>query len=263
MRGVILSSLTDNNTCSQTGNNREGKTEPILNTQEIENGKGGNGYQYGTDIGAERQRTEQILHGSSLFGANQEYTQQREENTNGSYQHRSNDSLQLDFNTGNGKSGCTKGGSRKHRTAITLVEVGTHTGYITYIVAYIIGNSGRIARVVLGDICLHLAYDVSAYIGSFGVDTATHTGKERLRRSTHTEGQHRGGDGNESVGVELVEHNKPNGNVEQAKTYHRQTHDSTGTEGNLQTGIQTLTGCISRTGRSVGGSLHAEETSQT
>ena len=63
--------------------------------------------------------------------------------------------------------------------------------------------------------------------------------------------------------VELVEHNKPNGNVEQTKTYHRQTHDSTGTEGNLQSCIQTLTGCISRTGRSVGGSLHAEETSQT
>ena len=189
---------------------------------------------------------------------------QREEHTHGSNQHRRDDSLELNLETCHSKGGSTEGCRRQHGAAIALVEVGTHTGHVAHVVAHVVGNGCGVARVVLGDVGLHLTHDVGTHVGSLRVDTATHTGKQGLRRSTHTEGQHRGGDGDEAVAlVEIVQYNKPDGDVEQTETHHRETHHGTRTEGNLQTCIQTLTGSVGRTGRGVGGGLHAEETCQS
>ena len=63
--------------------------------------------------------------------------------------------------------------------------------------------------------------------------------------------------------IEVVEHEEPDGNVEQAKTHHGETHHGTRTEGNLEATVETLACCIGSTARSIGGGLHAEEASQT
>ena len=169
---------------------------------------------------------------------------QREEHAHGGNQHRGDDGLQLHLKSCHTKGSGTKGSGRQHRTAIALVEVGTHTGHVAHVVAHVVGNGSGVARVVLGDVGLHLTHDVGTHVGSLRVDTAADTGKQRLCRGTHTEGQHGGGDGDESVGIEAVQHDKPDGDVEQSETYHRETHHGTRAEGNLQTGIQTLTGSV-------------------
>ena len=62
--------------------------------------------------------------------------------------------------------------------------------------------------------------------------------------------------------IEVVEHEEPDGNVEQTKAHHGETHHGTRTEGNLQATVEALACRIGSTSRSVGGRLHAEETGQ-
>ena len=63
--------------------------------------------------------------------------------------------------------------------------------------------------------------------------------------------------------LEVVQHDKPNGDIEQAKSYHGETHHGTRAEGNLKTCVEALAGCVSGTSAGIGGSLHSEEASQT
>ena len=62
--------------------------------------------------------------------------------------------------------------------------------------------------------------------------------------------------------LEVVQHDEPDGDVEQTETNYRQTHHGTRTEGNLQTCIEALTSSISGTSAGVCSGLHAEEASQ-
>ena len=63
--------------------------------------------------------------------------------------------------------------------------------------------------------------------------------------------------------LEVVQHNEPNGDVEQTKTHHRQSHHGTRTEGDFQACVKALAGCIGGTSAGIGGGLHAEESGQT
>ena len=63
--------------------------------------------------------------------------------------------------------------------------------------------------------------------------------------------------------IEVVEYEEPDGNVEQAKAHHGETHHGTRTEGNLEATVETLACCIGGTARSIGGGLHAKEACQT
>ena len=188
MRSVIFGSLTDDDTGGKTRNDGEGETQPVFDTQQVEDGEGGNGDEDGTDVGTQRQRLQQVALGSALLGTNEEDAEERQEYTHSGNQHGGDDGLQLDLQTGYAKGGSTQGSGTEYRTAIALVQIGTHTGHVAYIIAYIVGNGSGIARIVLGNVGLDLTHDVGTHVGSLGVDTATHTGKQRLRRSTHTEG---------------------------------------------------------------------------
>ena len=74
MRGVVLCSLSDDDTCCQTGDDGERETNPVLDTQEIEYAEGGNGDEHGADVCAKWQRTKQILHRSTFLRTNEENT---------------------------------------------------------------------------------------------------------------------------------------------------------------------------------------------
>ena len=150
--------------------------------------------------------------------------------------------------------------------AVALVQVCAHTGYVAHIVAHIIGNGGRIARVILRDVLLHLAHNIGPYVRGLGVDTAAHAGKQCLRRGTHAEGEHGGGDNHQVLRlrrvIEKLEHAPPDGNVQQAQAHHGEAHDGAAAEGNLEAGIEAAHGGIGRTGTGIRGGFHAHETGQ-
>ena len=97
--GVVFGGLTDDHTGSQTRDDGEGEAQPVLNTQEVEDGEGGDGNEHGTHVGAKGERTEQIPHRSALLGAYEEDAKQREEHAHRGNQHRGDDRLQLDLQT--------------------------------------------------------------------------------------------------------------------------------------------------------------------
>ena len=84
---------------------------PVFDAEEIQDAESGNGNENGTDVCAQRQRLQQVLHRCAFFGANEEDAEQRQEYTHGGNQHRSNDGAQLYLKACNGEGSSTEGGS--------------------------------------------------------------------------------------------------------------------------------------------------------
>ena len=78
--------------------------------------------------------------------------------------------------TGHGNAEGQGGDQRAH---VTLKEVGAHACNVTHVVAYIIGDNGGVPRVIFRDTGFHFAHQVGAHVCGFGIDAATHTGKQR------------------------------------------------------------------------------------
>ena len=78
------------------------------------------------------------------------------------------------------------GGDDGHR--IGLEQVGGHAGAIADIVADVVGDHGRVARIVLGNAGLDLADQVGADVGALGEDAAAETGEDRDQRGAEAQG---------------------------------------------------------------------------
>ena len=71
---------------------------------------------------------------------------------------------------------------RRHdRADVGLEEVGAHAGHVADVVAHVVGDDRRVARVVLGDAGLDLADEVGADVGGLGVDAAADAREQRDR----------------------------------------------------------------------------------
>ena len=77
------------------------------------------------------------------------------------------------------------GGDDRHR--IGLEQVGRHAGAVADIVADVIGDRCRVARIVLGNAGFDLADQVAADIGALGEDAAAETGEDRDQRGAEAE----------------------------------------------------------------------------
>jgi hypothetical protein len=62
-------------------------------------------------------------------------------------------------------------------------KVSAHTGYVAYVITYVIGDGGGVAGIVFGDTGFYFSYEVGAYVGGLGIDTTTDTGEEGNRLS--------------------------------------------------------------------------------
>ena len=80
---------------------------------------------------------------------------------------------------------------RDDRHGVSLEQIGGHAGAVADIVADIVGDHRRIARVVLGDAGLDLADEVGADIGALGEDAAAEPGEDRDQRGAEAERDHR------------------------------------------------------------------------
>jgi len=199
VRGIILRGLANHDTGQQTGNHREGQAQPVFKAQGIQNDKRSNGDQGRTHVYPSPKSAQQFLHLGAFFSFHQKDTQNREHNTHSCNQHRSKHCLLLHFSVrkeGRGTQSCRS----KDGTAIRFIKVSAHTGHIPHIVTHIVGNGGRVPGIILRNTGFYLTHQVGADIGSLGVDTASHAGKQGLSRSPHPEGQHGGSDHDEFVG---------------------------------------------------------------
>ena len=70
---------------------------------------------------------------------------------------------------------------------VGLEQVGRHAGAVADVVAHVVGDHGRVARVVLGDPGLDLADEVGADVGGLRVDAAAETREDRDQRAAERE----------------------------------------------------------------------------
>ena len=73
----------------------------------------------------------------------------------------------------------------RHR--IGFEQVGGHAGAIADIVADIVGDRRRVARIVLGDAGFDLADEIGADVGALGEDAAAEAGEDRDQRRAEAE----------------------------------------------------------------------------
>ena len=76
-------------------------------------------------------------------------------------------------------------GDRRDR--VGLEEVGGHAGAVADVVADVVRDHGRVARVVLGDARLDLPDEVGADVGGLRVDAAAETREDRDQRAAEGE----------------------------------------------------------------------------
>ncbi|OIQ72777.1 hypothetical protein GALL_455900 [mine drainage metagenome] len=69
------------------------------------------------------------------------------------------------------------GGNHGH--SVGFEQVGGHAGAIAHVVAHIVGNHCRVARVVFGNAGFDLADQVGTDVGALGENSAAETGKYR------------------------------------------------------------------------------------
>ena len=74
---------------------------------------------------------------------------------------------------------------------VGLEQVGRHAGAVADVVAHVVGDHGRVARVVLGDAGLDLADDVGADVGALGEDAAAESGEDGDQRAAEAEADQR------------------------------------------------------------------------
>ena len=79
------------------------------------------------------------------------------------------------------------GGDDRHLVA--LEDVGGHTGTVAHVVAHVVGDGGRVARVVLGNVGLDLAHQVGADVGRLGVDAAADPHEQCQQRAAEAEAE--------------------------------------------------------------------------
>ena len=76
---------------------------------------------------------------------------------------------------------------RDDRHRVGLEQVGRHAGAVADIVADVVGNGRRVARIVLRNAGFDLADQIAADVGALGEDAAAETGEDRDQRGAEAE----------------------------------------------------------------------------
>ena len=254
----VLGGSADKNAGDQTGQDSE-VDAGVLGAQDAAyQEEGGDGDQHGAEVGAAAQGGKQGALVGGFTGADEEGADNGSQDAQSRHDHRQGHRLQFAAEGGN-----AQGGSGDDGTDIAFVQVGAHAGHVAHVVAYVIGNNGGVAGVVLGDTGFYFTYQVGADVGSLGVDAAADTGKQGHGGSAHTKGQH--GAGNFG-GVELkdeFQQGKPDGNIQKAQADYGKAHDRTGGEGDAQAAVQPFAAGVGGAAVGFGGNAHPDKAGKT
>ena len=119
-------------------------------------------------------------------GPDHEHADDRGEHADGADDHRE-DQAEGRVGADRVEGGHTEDDRGDQGDLVALEEVGGHAGAVTDVVADVVGDRGRVARVVLGDPLLDLAHQVGADIGRLGEDAAADPEEEGEQRATEPE----------------------------------------------------------------------------
>ncbi len=128
---------------------------------------------------------------------------------------------------------------RDHGHGVGLEEVRRHAGAVADVVADVVGDDRRVARIVLGDAGFHLADEVGADVGALGEDAAAQSREDRDQRSA--EGQsHQRVQRRVLVAGELHHHHVVAGHAEQAQAHDQHAGDGAAAERDRKRGVQAV-----------------------
>ena len=227
--------------------------------EQYQNEERGDQGQEGAGVDAAGQGLQQHFLRCLFSRAHQEDAQHRKDHADAGDDHRRQDAAQA-VACGHAQNRCGQDGA-----GVGFVQVGAHAGHVADIVADVVGDGGRVARVVFGDAGFDFSDQVGADVGRFGEDAAADAGEQGLGRSAHAEGQHGGGDDRELADAfrdEMVQDNEPDRDVEQGQADDHQPHHGAGTESDLQSLVQRNLGAGRGAVGSEGRRAHAQETGQ-
>ena len=80
------------------------------------------------------------------------------------------------------------GGNQRHR--VGLEQISGHAGAVAHVVAYVVSDHGRVARIVFRNAGFHLAHQVGADVSTLGEDAAAQTRKDRNQRRAECQPEH-------------------------------------------------------------------------
>jgi hypothetical protein len=177
--------------------------------------------------------------------------------------HRGDDGDAADRERVEPQLSCREGGAEQHhgdrRDRVRLEQVSCHPGAVADVVADVVGDDGRVARVVLGNAGLDLPHQVGADVGGLGVDAAAEAGEDGDQRAAEGEPDQvvhgRLGRVLEPTG----QHPVVAGDAEQPEADDEQPGDGAGAEGDVERGLDAFARCLGRAGVRAHGHVHADE----
>ena len=134
---------------------------------------------------------------------------------------------------------------------VALEDVGGHAGAVADVVADEVGDDGRVARVVLGDVLLDLADEVGADVGGLGVDAAADSHEQGEQRAAEAESE-------QGVGSGRAEDDEDDGAAEQAQAVGQHPGDRAGVVGDGQGLVEAAPGGGCGPDVGLDGHAHAE-----
>jgi hypothetical protein len=139
---------------------------------------------------------------------------------------------------------------RDDRSDVGLEQVGAHARDVADVVADVVRDHGRVARIVLGNAGLDLADEVGADVGGLGVDAAADAREQRDRRGAERVAE-------EHLGLVLVE---PEEHADAAETEadDHEPHHHAALEGEREGGAEAGLGLLGGAHRGAGRRVHAE-----
>ena len=140
----------------------------------------------------------------------------------------------IDHRVDGGAAEChqpAQGGDQRH--GVGLEQVGGHAGAVADVVAHVVGDHRRVARVVFRNAGFDLAHQVGADVGALGEDAAAQPREDRDQAGAEGKAQQRLKRG--AVDLRAAsEHEEEDAHAEQAQADHQHAGDGAALEGHVQ-----------------------------
>ncbi len=142
---------------------------------------------------------------------------------------------------------------------VRLEEVGGHARAVADVVADVVRDDGRVARVVLGDAGLDLPDEVGADVGGLRVDAAAESREHGDERAAEGEPDEVVDRGLGAVADPVREDPVVAGDAQEAEPDDEESGDRAGAERDLERGLQSLARSLGRPDVRAHGDVHADE----